>query len=59
MLIISENLGITCDCSGELQTLLALQGANIISTKELVRNDDSLLHEVVAEFKPQNSNPII
>ena len=67
-----STLEIICDCSGELkkeplpfykkgelQALLALQGANIIATNELEREDSSFLHEVIAEFKPQNNNQTI
>ncbi len=66
-----NTLEIECDCSGEwkkeplpgykkgeLQTLLALQGANIISSNELKRNGGSILYEVIAEFKPKNNKEI-
>jgi len=59
---------VMCDCSGELleepisffdegevQGILALSGANILGTNTLTRNADSLLYEVVAEFKAKNN----
>jgi hypothetical protein len=60
-----RTLIINCDCTGEfkdeflpfynrgeLQAMLALQGANIIATNDLRRYQSSILHEVIAEFKP-------
>ena len=40
---------------GELQAMLALQGANIIASNDIERYQGSILHEVVAEFKPRDN----
>ena len=64
-----RTLEVECDCSGELkkepipfyskgelQAMLALQGANILAVKEMERNGVGLLHEVVAQFKPKTDD---
>ena len=63
-----RTLIVECDCSGELkeeplpfyapgelQARLARRGGVILATNDITRGQDSVLHEVVAMFKPKNS----
>jgi len=65
----SRTFTILCGCSGglkeepipfyakgELEAKMALLGGNILATNELRRSEESLLYEVVVEFRPKRNS---